>query len=110
MVLVVVEAEVEAEVEVERPSILASRDVRNVKCVCGSIQHQPKKNKIQKHKKKKKTQTIDILRDLHRHLHEPQLVDACLEITHEPLEDVYAVRVRLRVVEELDQFRGQLVP
>jgi hypothetical protein len=54
--------------------------------------------------------TVYLPRDLHPHLYQLERVQLCREIPHEPIVHIDLVRLRERVVKELDELQRDLVP
>ena len=59
---------------------------------------------------RKEKHTINILRNLHAHLNQLQLINLPFKIPHKPLKHIYPIRPRKGVVEELEELLRQLMP
>ena len=60
--------------------------------------------------KKGKKHTINILRNLHTHLNQLQLINLPFKIPHKPLKHIDPIRPRKWVLEKLEELLRELMP
>ena len=54
--------------------------------------------------------TINILRNLHTHLNQLQLINLPFKVPHKPLKHIYPIRPRKWVLKELEELLRELMP